>query len=192
MACTTAATLPAYAVCRPRPVSGPTHLSTEWGLGPPCHSGCSLSCSQSMEGGPGSSAVDEMAPAAAMAEEEAPAMPPRGAPPSDRDGSLGTVGTPAPASWLPGSQMPPGTAGTWFSGSAGTSPCCCFRSFSQHDWVAMIPGDRRREREAEDAAWLELELELEDCGRWAGPSGVSASDWRALGHVILSSLSTAT
>ena len=148
MACTMAATPPACEAWRPWPVPGTTHLSSAWGLRPPWRSARSLSCTRAVEGNSGPSPLIAMAPTAARAEAEEPAVPLCGAPPPDGERLLEIEGTEAPGSGLTTPRASLGAGATSFFGPAGISPCCCFRAFSLDDGVAIMPDSlsERRER----------------------------------------------
>ena len=130
MACTMAATSAACEPWRPWPTPGTTHLSLAWGLQPPWRSARSLACTRAMEGSSGPSPLIEMAPTAARAEAEEPAVPLCGAPSRDGERPLETEGTEAPGSGLPTPWASPGAGATSFFSPAGTSPCGCFCAFS--------------------------------------------------------------
>lgn len=153
IACTMVATLPACEVWRPWPASGTTHFSSARGLWPPWRLARSLSGTQPIKGSHGPSPVIEIAPTAARAEAEEPAVPLCRAPPPDGDRSLETEGTEAPGSGLLTPQASPGARATSFFGPGGTSPSCCFCAFSLDNGVAIML-DSRSETRKRGCRWL--------------------------------------
>jgi len=154
MACTMAATPPACEAWRPSPApgtthlsSGTTHLSLAWGLRPPWRSALSLSCAQPVEGSSRPSPLIKMAPTAARAEAEEPAVPLCGEPPPDGERPLETEGTKALGSGLPAPGASPGAGATSFLGPSGTSPCSSFCAFWSDDGASITPDSLSETRE---------------------------------------------